>query len=79
MSRRLSGDAFVRFTREARRAGAASLSVLFFGREPVVRGLRQAGLSPRPQQAPLFTLPAGDAALAETERWYLTSFDNDAD
>ena len=76
---RLTASLLLAFTREARRAGAASLSVLFFGREPVVRGLRQAGLSPRPQQAPLFTLPAGDAALAETERWYLTSFDNDAD
>lgn len=76
---RLTTALLLAFTREARRAGAASISVMFFGREAVARGLRLAGLSPRPQQAPLFTLPGGDAAWADPDRWYLTSFDNDAD
>lgn len=76
---RLTAPLLLAFTREARGAGAASLSVMFFGREAVARGLHKAGMSPRPQQAPLFTLPGRDAALADPDRWYLTSFDNDAD
>lgn len=76
---RLTAPLLLAFTREARRAAAASVSVMFFGREAVARGLLSAGLSPRPQQAPLFTLPGHDAALADPDRWYLTSFDNDAD
>lgn len=76
---RLTAPLLLAFTRQARRAGASSISALFFGREAVARGLQAAGMSLRPQQAPLFTLPASDPALADPDRWYLTSFDNDAD
>jgi hypothetical protein len=76
---RLTTALLLAFASEARRAGAASISAMFFGREAVARGLRLAGLLPRPQQAPLFTLPADEAAWADPDRWYLTSFDNDAD
>lgn len=67
------------FTREARRAGAASISVSFFGAGAVARELQRSGMTPRPQQAPLFKLPGDDPALDEPERWYVTGFDNDAD
>lgn len=76
---RLTAALLLAFTSEARRAGATSVSAMFFGHEAVARALRQAGFSARPQQAPLFTLPGSDAALADSDRWYLTSFDNDAD
>lgn len=75
----LTAALMLAFTRQARRAGAASISVTFFGRGAVVQALRRSGMALRPQQAPLFTLPGGDAALGEPDRWYLTSFDNDAD
>lgn len=76
---RLTAALMLAFTRRARRAGASSISVLFFGREPVARQLLDSGLALRPQQAPLFRLPGGLPELDSPERWYLTSFDNDAD
>lgn len=75
----LTAPLMIAFTREARRAGAASISVSFFGAAAVARALQRSGMSPRPQQAPLFKLPGDDAALDEPERWYVTGFDNDAD
>lgn len=75
----LTAPLMLAFTREARRAGAASISVSFFGAGAVARALQRSGMSPRPQQAPLFKLPGDDAALDEPERWYVTGFDNDAD
>lgn len=67
------------FARQARRAGANAISVTFFGHEAVALAIRRSGMSLRPQQAPVFKLPGADAALDDPERWYLTSFDNDAD
>lgn len=67
------------FAREARRAGVNAISVTFFGREAVARAIQRSGMALRPQQAPVFKLPGADAALDDPDRWYLTSFDNDAD
>ncbi|MFT3954857.1 MAG: hypothetical protein QM722_10870 [Piscinibacter sp.] len=75
----LTAPLMLAFTREARRAGATSISVSFFGAAAVARELQRSGMKARPQQAPLFKLPGDDAALDEPERWYVTSFDNDAD
>ena len=75
----LTSPLMLAFTREARRADAASISVSFFGAGAVARELQRSGMAPRPQQAPLFKLPGDDAALDDPERWYVTGFDNDAD
>jgi hypothetical protein len=75
----LTAPLMLAFTRLARRAGAASMSVTFFGREQVASALLISGLVLRPQEAPLFKLPGGPLALDAAEVWYLTSFDNDAD
>lgn len=75
----LTAPLMLAFARAARRTGAASISVSFFGRAAVVQGLRRSGMAARPQRAPLFKLPGADAALDDPERWYLTGFDNDAD
>lgn len=75
----LTAPLMLAFARQARGAGAASVSVSFFGRAAVAQGLRRSGMALRPQQAPLFKLPGADAALDDPECWYLTGFDNDAD
>lgn len=75
----LTAPLMLAFTRLARRAGAISVSVTFFGREPVASALRASGMVLRPQEAPLFKLPGGPIELDAIEHWYLTSFDNDAD
>lgn len=66
------------FTRAARRAGAGSISLGFFGSPQVEGQLAQAGFKPRPQAAPVFLAPGG-AAPEALETWHLTAFDNDAD
>jgi hypothetical protein len=66
------------FTRAARRAGAASISLGFFGSPQVERQLAQAGFRVRPQTAPVFVAPGG-AAPESPDSWHLTAFDNDAD
>ena len=75
----LTAPLILAFTRLARRAGANSISVTFFGREPVASALLASGMVPRPQEAPLFKLPGGPLELDAAEHWYLTSFDHDAD
>lgn len=75
----LTAPLMLAFTRLARRAGAASISVTFFGREQVAAALLTSGMALRPQEAPLFKLPGGPLELDAAEHWYLTSFDNDAD
>ena len=67
------------FARQARSAGVNAVSVTYFGREAVADGILRSGMALRPQQAPVFKLPGADAALDDPERWYFTSFDNDAD
>lgn len=76
---RLTAPLMLAFARRARRAGASSISVQFFGCKGVTRGLLASGMALRPQQAPLFRLPGGPPELDSPERWYLTSFDDDAD
>jgi len=67
------------FSRLARRERANSVSVTFFGSEQVAQRLLASGMALRPHEAPLFTLPGGVPELESPGRWYLTSFDNDAD
>ncbi len=69
----------IAFMRLARQLRVTSVSVAFFGNESVVEGLLVAGMTLRPQEAPLFKLPGGPLELDAAEHWYLTSFDNDAD
>lgn len=70
---------FTALARVARREGAHSLSVGFFGLEAVRAGLLRAGLRPRGQEEPVFLDARADARQADVQRWYLTAFDNDAD
>ncbi len=75
----LTAPLMLAFTPIAREAGAHSVSVTFFGCEPVARALVRGGMTPRPQQAPLFVLPDSDPAFGDPRCWYLTGFDNDED
>ncbi len=69
------------FAHHARRAGAASVSTVFFGCPAVVRQMEFAGLRVRQTYEPVFTGPLdGDlATLGSPVHWFLTAFDNDAD
>lgn len=67
------------FARLARRTKGQSISVEFFGSSKIAAQLQQAGMVPRPEQAPLFAGAATPAPFLSPEAWYLTSFDNDAD
>jgi hypothetical protein len=67
------------FARLARGAGAASVSVVFFGRSEVAEGLQASGMRLRPSEAQLFKSPGGVPELDEPEHWYFTAFDNDED
>ena len=70
-------NAFCRF---ARRQGAHSISLEFFGAKSVIDQIRRAGLRSR-GEASIVVVDAnavGAPQLAEAERWYLTAFDNDA-
>lgn len=67
------------FARLARLTRAESISVEFFGDSKVAEQLREAGMVPRPERAPLFTGAATPAAFLSPDTWYLTGFDNDAD
>lgn len=67
------------FARLARAAGAASVSVAFFGRSEVAERLQASGMRLRPGEAPLFKLPGAAPDLDVPEHWYVTAFDNDED
>jgi len=75
---RTTAPLLMAFTRAARHAGAASISLGFFGSPAVERELAKAGFRVRPQTAPVFVAPGG-AAPESAEAWHLTAFDNDAD
>jgi hypothetical protein len=70
-------NAFYRF---ARAQAAHSISLEFFGCSAIAEQIARAGLRPRDEDAIVVLATAADNApeLAETERWYLTAFDNDA-
>lgn len=75
---RFTAPLLMAFTRAARRAGAASISLGYFGAPAVDQQLALAGFRLRPQAAPVFLAPGG-AAPEAPEAWHLTAFDNDAD
>lgn len=70
-------NAFCQF---ARRQGAHSVSLEFFGARAVVNQIARAGLRSRDEASIVVVdVVAADAPeLADSERWYLTAFDNDA-
>jgi GNAT superfamily N-acetyltransferase len=69
------------FCRLARDSGAHSVTLQFFGASEVTRQITQAGLRPLGKSLPVMigSLPPDAPELADSERWYLTEFDNDAD
>jgi hypothetical protein len=78
---RLTATLLHGFSRHARGAGAHGVSLEFFGQSDVVRELNRAGFKVRSEPTPVVVgiLPPTLAELRDRERWYLTSFDNDAD
>jgi hypothetical protein len=70
-------NAFCQF---ARRQGAHSVSLEFFGARAVVDQIARAGLRSRDEASIVVVdvVAADTPELADSERWYLTAFDNDA-
>jgi hypothetical protein len=78
-ARRWTAPTMDAFAQHARRCGADSVTLMFFGDPAVVAGLRAAGYRLRDEGEPLFVIAPSIAAASEPQRWHLTAFDNDAD
>jgi hypothetical protein len=75
-----TADLLLSFSRYARRHGAHSASLEFFGNGAVEAEILRAGFRPRGNCEPVFQ-SATDASPMRIDRqdlWYITSFDNDA-
>jgi hypothetical protein len=68
------------FCRHARKVGAQSVSLEFFGTPAVIQEFARAGFKPRNEGIPvvLGVLPADLPEAGDELHWYLTGFDNDA-
>lgn len=66
--------------RAARAAGLHSVSLEFFGAPAVLQALQAAGFRPREEPDPVVmaAVAGSDSLPTDPARWYLTSFDNDA-
>jgi hypothetical protein len=78
-ARRWTASTMDAFAQHARRCGADSVTLMFFGDPEVVAGLRAAGYRLRDEGEPLFVIAPSIAAASEPQRWHLTAFDDDAD
>lgn len=78
-ARRWTAPLMDAFARHARRRGADSASVKFFGSPAIVADLRRAGYHQREPGEPVLVVAASVEGAGEAGRWYLTAFDNDAD
>jgi hypothetical protein len=78
-ARRWTAPTMDAFAQHARRCGADSVTLMFFGDQVVVAGLRAAGYRLRDEGEPLFVIAPSIAAASAPQRWHLTAFDDDAD